>query len=142
MIIRQAITTHEKKLTEEIISSKDKPNRIWDYVNKLKGKNTKKSRNVILYDEKGDQLSKVEAEKSLVEVWRGSSHHTSPVCHSTTQFFLHFSYLKLSASKDGVHSLHRGTGPALYLAPLPPALLPQILESIWQGDLRPKENRR
>ncbi|KAK4318775.1 hypothetical protein Pmani_010198 [Petrolisthes manimaculis] len=71
MIIRQAMTTHEKKLTEEIISSKDKPNRIWDYVNKLKGKNTKKSRNVILYDEKGDQLSKVEAEKSLVEVWRG-----------------------------------------------------------------------
>ncbi|KAK3862354.1 hypothetical protein Pcinc_031778, partial [Petrolisthes cinctipes] len=72
----------------------------------------------------------------------GNTDLNNPVCHSSTQFFLHFSYLKLSASKDGVHSLHRGTGPPLYLAPLPPASLPQILEPIWQGDLRPKENRR
>ena len=66
--IKVEITKHEEKITKEIKT--DKNNRkIWEHINKLRGKSNDAKKEVTLYDEEGQKEKVEDYPKKLKEFW-------------------------------------------------------------------------
>ena len=70
LAIRQAIEQYEIKLTNDIKSKGNKGKLLWENINKLIGKETRKVGNVI-YDSNGKALCSELAKERILEFWRG-----------------------------------------------------------------------
>ncbi|KAK3867211.1 hypothetical protein Pcinc_004102 [Petrolisthes cinctipes] len=59
-LIKEEIYKHERKITDEIKNSSEKGKRIWEHINKLKGKTQTKEEDHTLYDDDGNKMSEQE----------------------------------------------------------------------------------
>ena len=67
-LIKEAIKEHEKKLSEEVRSNK---NKVWENIKRLKGEQIKKDVKVQVHKEDGVQLNEEEKRKNIREFWTG-----------------------------------------------------------------------
>ena len=69
IIIKQAITVMEKKITDEIRTNKNKSRAMWENIAKLRKAETSRMEEIQLYDEEGNQLDKGKEREELVNFW-------------------------------------------------------------------------
>ena len=69
-IIRNAISNHEKKITEDIKKDQNRNTKLWDNIKKLKGESIER-KEIILYNLDGSKMKIEEQPKQLEEYWTG-----------------------------------------------------------------------
>ena len=70
-LIKEQISRHEKKVTEEIRLSSNKSKSLWENIDKLRQKERRTNDHVCLYDSNGGKLENEEAAGALAEFWKG-----------------------------------------------------------------------
>ena len=68
-MVREAINKHEKKLTEEILRDPNRNKNLWKHINRLKGKDLGKTKNVKIYNEMGQLIPVEETPERILQVW-------------------------------------------------------------------------
>ena len=69
-IIRNAISNHEKIITEDIKKDQNRNTKLWDNIKKLKGESIER-KEIILYNLDGSKMKIEEQPKQLEEYWTG-----------------------------------------------------------------------
>ena len=68
-LVYEAIQRHEAKITKDIKMEKGGRKKLWDNINKLRGKSTKGKQECTLYNPNGEQLNKTNTEEEIKHYW-------------------------------------------------------------------------
>eukprot|EP00794_Sanderia_malayensis_P017186 gene17186-18916_t len=69
-MVKEEMQKYEIKIIMDIKQDKSRGKKIWDHIKKLRGKCTKpKEEACMLYDNDGNKLNNMEAEKTIEEFW-------------------------------------------------------------------------
>ena len=68
-LVYEAIQNHEKKTTSDIKTNRDNRKKLWDNINRLRGKTKKKLEECKLYNVNGEKLEKLDAEEEIKDYW-------------------------------------------------------------------------
>ena len=68
-LVYEAIQKHEDKITKDIKTDKGSRKKLWDNIDRLRGKPKTRKQECKLYNEKGEKLEKDEAEEEIKEFW-------------------------------------------------------------------------
>lgn len=69
LLIKDEMSKHEERITREIRESNGKDNKLWETINKLKGKNKRENRKLEIFSKEGNVLSDREASEEIKSFW-------------------------------------------------------------------------
>lgn len=68
-MVKAAIYENERNMTDKILKDPNRSKKLWEYIDKLKGKETKSKDTTIIYDEEGNQLEQEKIPNLIKKFW-------------------------------------------------------------------------
>ena len=69
LLVKEAITSFEKKITTELRKSKNRSKTLWENIDRLRKKERMSGDDIHLFGEDGIQLNQEQAKEELVRYW-------------------------------------------------------------------------